>query len=90
MFEFTPSILLLYSPSHIPGTVSTGLIFPFSYMSTKYFHHIHSYTLSLYPPLSHWCQPPDRTRFAFLSSVFEKRHFCLRLLYREFHCDISM
>jgi hypothetical protein len=32
--KFTSSIILLYSPPPIPGIVSTGLIFPFSYMST--------------------------------------------------------
>jgi hypothetical protein len=31
--EFAPSIILLYPPSLIPGIVSTGLIFPFSYVS---------------------------------------------------------
>jgi hypothetical protein len=35
----TPSIILLYPHPPIPGIVSTGLIFPFTYMST-YFHHI--------------------------------------------------
>jgi hypothetical protein len=34
--EFTPSIILLYSPLSIPGIVSTGFIFPFSYMSTYF------------------------------------------------------
>jgi hypothetical protein len=41
--EFTPSIILLYPPSPIPGIVSIGLIFPFSYMCTQNLHHI-------YPP----------------------------------------
>jgi hypothetical protein len=35
-----------------------------------------SYTLSLYTP-THWFQLPDRTCSVFLSSIFEKRHFCL-------------
>jgi hypothetical protein len=35
-----PSIILLYPASPIPGVVSTGFIFPFSYVSTWYFHHI--------------------------------------------------
>jgi hypothetical protein len=30
-----------YLPSPTPGIVATGLIFPFLYMSTQYFHHIH-------------------------------------------------
>jgi hypothetical protein len=32
--EFIPSVILLYPPPHIPRTVSTGLIFPFSYTSS--------------------------------------------------------
>jgi hypothetical protein len=36
-----------------------------------------SYTLSLYPTLSSGYQPADRTCFTFLSSIFERRHFCL-------------
>jgi hypothetical protein len=28
-------------PPPIPGTVSTGLIFPFASMYTQYLHHIH-------------------------------------------------
>jgi hypothetical protein len=47
------------------------------------FFHFHTWiqnisTLSLYPPPSHWCQPPDRTCFIFLFSIFEKIYFCLR------------
>jgi hypothetical protein len=46
ILEFIPSIFLLYLPlPHIPGMVSTGLIFfPFSYMSTQYFHYIHPFS----------------------------------------------
>jgi hypothetical protein len=36
-----PSNILLYPPSPILGTVSTGLIFTFSYTCTRYLHHIH-------------------------------------------------
>jgi hypothetical protein len=36
--EFTPSIVLLYPPTPIPGIVSTGFIFPFSYLSTQCVH----------------------------------------------------
>jgi hypothetical protein len=35
IFEFIPSTAL-----PIPGIVSTGHIFPFTYMGTKYLHHI--------------------------------------------------
>jgi hypothetical protein len=44
----------LSPPPPIPGTVSTGLIFPFTYMCTQYLHHIHPPTpfpfLLLPPP----------------------------------------
>jgi hypothetical protein len=36
--DFTPSTTLL---SPVPGVVSTGLIFPFTYLCTQYLHHIH-------------------------------------------------
>jgi hypothetical protein len=52
MIEFIPSIILCYPLSPIAGIVLTGLIFPFSYMGKQYFYHIHSFTLSLYPPHS--------------------------------------
>jgi hypothetical protein len=83
--EFTPSIILLYPPSPILGIVS---IYIHEY--TIFLPYSPSYTLSLIltPPTD--THPPDRTCFAFLSSVFEKkRHFCLRQLYQMFHCDIS-
>jgi hypothetical protein len=38
----------LSPPPPIPGTVSTGLIFPYTHMCTQYLHHIHPLTLS--PP----------------------------------------
>jgi hypothetical protein len=46
-------------------------------MSTQYFHHIHLPHPFLTSSPSHWCQPPDRTCFAFLFSIVKKRHFCL-------------
>jgi hypothetical protein len=52
ILEFIPSIILLYLFFPILGIVSTGLIFPFSYMSTQYLHHIH-------PPYIH--PPPTIT-----------------------------
>jgi hypothetical protein len=41
ILEFTPYTSLLHSPSSIPGTVSTSIIFAFTYMFTYYLHHIH-------------------------------------------------
>jgi hypothetical protein len=56
ILEFTPSIILLYSVSPIPGIVSNSLIFPFIYMCTQwiYFHYIHPPTLfpHILPPLT--------------------------------------
>jgi hypothetical protein len=54
-----------------------------------------SYTLSLHhPPLHTATNPPDRTNFAFLFSVFIKEKndifVCLRKLHRKFPCDISI
>jgi hypothetical protein len=44
--------------------------------------HSASFSLSLYPPSSHWDQPPDRIHFTFLFFVFEKKLFL-------FICDRS-
>jgi hypothetical protein len=54
--ETDPSIILLYSPSPIPGILSTGIIFLFAYTCTQYLHHIH-------PPMpfSHLLSPPTGT-----------------------------
>jgi hypothetical protein len=41
VLELTPSTILLHPPPpRLPGIVPTGL-FPFTYMYTQYFHHIH-------------------------------------------------
>jgi hypothetical protein len=74
---FTSSVILLYLLSSIPGTVSAGLIFPFSYMRRNIPTIFSSYTLSLYPPPPTGTIPKDRTCFAFLFSNFEKQTFCL-------------
>jgi hypothetical protein len=41
ILKFTSSTILLYLPSPISGTVSTGAIFPFTYMYTQYLLYIH-------------------------------------------------
>jgi hypothetical protein len=61
--EFTPSIIL-YSPPLIPGIVSTGLIFPFTYMSTQNLYHIHPpipFPYILLPPTGTIPTPAVRT-----------------------------
>jgi hypothetical protein len=51
ILEFTPSTILLHSPSLIPWIVSTGLIFPFTYMCIQYLHCIHPTPFPyLFPP----------------------------------------
>jgi ACR3 family arsenite efflux pump ArsB len=57
--QFTPSTILLYPTlPPIPGTVSTRLLFAFTYMCTHFFAPgSPSYPLSPSPPPSHWCQP---------------------------------
>jgi hypothetical protein len=92
------------SPSpHIPGIVSTGITFLYSYSYTQYLLNIHSSSPS-YPfiPLPTYRynlpSPPtlakDRTCSALLFSDFDflkKRHFCLfKKLYRKSPCDIFM
>jgi hypothetical protein len=73
------SIILLYPSSPIPGIVSTGLIFLFTYMCTQYLHHIHPPI-----PISHFLPsptginphpPPGRTcsDFLFFDFVKEKK-----------------
>jgi hypothetical protein len=62
------------SPLPIPGTVSTGLIFPFSYMLYTYVHHIHPPT-----PFPYILPPPTGTnprQDLFFFSVIKKA-FCL-------------
>jgi hypothetical protein len=84
--KFIPFIILLYSPSPMPGIVSKGLNFPFTCMCIQYLHHIHtpthpfptSYVLP-FPPGSN---PPERTCSALLFPVSVKKKndsfVCLR------------
>jgi hypothetical protein len=54
IFKFTPSTALLYSPLPIPGIVSKGISFAFTYMRTQYLHCIH-------PPIPFPCHLPPHT-----------------------------
>jgi hypothetical protein len=51
-----PLSFFFISPPPIPGVVSTGLIFPFTYRSTQYLHHMHPPT-----PFLHILLPPIGT-----------------------------
>jgi hypothetical protein len=54
LIRLTPSIVLPRPLSPLYRTISTGFIVQFSYMSTKYIHHIHHLSLSPYalpPPI---------------------------------------
>jgi hypothetical protein len=85
------------SLSPIPGIVSTGLIFPFTYMCTQYLHHIHPPTpflhISPFPLVP--TPPPGRTCSAPILWLCKRKEkndiFCLfKILHREFYCDTSM
>jgi hypothetical protein len=65
-FSFIP-------PPPIPGVVSTGITFAFTYICIHFISlYSPSYPLSSPPPSSHWCQtsPQGRTCSAFLFSNF--------------------
>jgi hypothetical protein len=64
------------SPPSIPGTVSTGLISPFTYTCTRYLYHIHPPTPFPHIPL-HGTNPPDSTCLD-LSSGIKKQIWLLR------------
>jgi hypothetical protein len=79
-FEFTPPLLSFIPPPLVPVTVSTSIIFAFTYMYTNYFHCIHPPVLFPYHlPLPLVPTPtaalPSRTCSALLFSNFveEKR-----------------
>jgi hypothetical protein len=90
------SSFFFISPLPTPGIVSAGLIFPFTYMYIVFAPYSPSYTLSPHPPHSHWYQSLRQDLFCppILFSDFVKENngifVCLRELYREFSCDISM
>jgi hypothetical protein len=85
ILRYSWTYLLHLSPSStIPRIVSTGLIFPLTYMCFHWHtceHHVHLFTLSLPPPpLPTGTNPPGRTYSALLLSYFVKEkkwHFCL-------------
>jgi hypothetical protein len=78
--EFTPSIILLHpSPLQVPGVVSIGIIFAFTYMCTHFIApYSPSYPLSWTPSSSHWYHPSPGGRacsallfFDFVGFFFE-------------------
>jgi hypothetical protein len=75
--EFTSLSFSSIFPPPIPGIVSACPLFHFH----TWVHNISTtltfYTLSLYPPPSHWYQHPERTCFTFLFSIFGKNVFLL-------------
>jgi hypothetical protein len=84
--QFTPSIILLYVPSSFLRILSIGLIFLFSYMNTKYFHHIHPATpfFIFSPPI--FTNTPTGPFLPSYPLFFKKDIFvCLRYLQKEFH-----
>jgi hypothetical protein len=78
-------ILVKFHPLHhsplslLPSSVRivlTGLIFPFSYLSTKYFHRICTATSFAYILLSHWYLTSNSTFYLPVFHFFKKRHLC--------------
>jgi hypothetical protein len=67
-----------FSPLSVSGTVSTGIIFAFTYMCTRFLHNIHLPTLFLchlsHP--THWCQPSllDRTCSSSCAPILYKKN----------------
>jgi hypothetical protein len=91
MVEFTPYHSRLSPHTHSWNSSNRPHFSIFIHEYMIFPPYLPFYTLSLYLPPSHWCQPPDRTCFTFLFSVLKKHAFvCLYLLYKEFHCGISM
>jgi hypothetical protein len=82
---FTSSTILVYLPLPIPGIVSTGLIFPFTYVCTQYLHCIHPtmpFPHPFPPPTGATAHLHHSTCLPVLFSDFVKKkkkkwHFCL-------------
>jgi hypothetical protein len=74
--EFTPPSFSFIPRLPIPGIVSTGLIFPFSYI-TIFVPYSPFYTLSWHPPCSHWYQPGPALSSCSSFVGGKKRHSCL-------------
>jgi hypothetical protein len=74
-FNSPPPSFSFISPPPSPGIVSSGLIFPFTYMCTKYFQHIHPPTSYHYiVPFPLVPNPIDRICFTFMFSIFVKNN----------------
>jgi hypothetical protein len=58
----SPPPSFCYPSSPIPGIVSAGVIFQFTYMCTQYLHHIHPPTHFPTSP-HHWYHPPRQNLF---------------------------
>jgi hypothetical protein len=79
----------LFPPPPIPKSFNRYHFYTFIHEYIVFLSHSPFYTLSLYPPFSHWYQPPYRTCFTLLFPIFEKKFFVhSRYLSRVFHCDI--
>jgi hypothetical protein len=62
------SLIPFSLPPPVLRTISTGFIL-FSYVDTKYIHHIHPHSPFLCTP-SYWYSPPEKTYFIPLSFIF--------------------
>jgi hypothetical protein len=88
MLDSHPPVILLYPSSLSFLRIVTFLHFLHDYIIFPPYWP--SFNLSLCPSSSsHWNQSPDGGLFYLFSFIFEKKNFCLRELYREFHYDIS-
>jgi hypothetical protein len=71
IIEIIPSIVLLDPPPSIHRIISTGLIFPFTYMCTQYFYHINPpYHFLTSSPLPLVPTPQKRLQFCFKKVTF--------------------
>jgi hypothetical protein len=86
ILEFTHSIVLLYSLFPIPRIVSTGLIFPVTYLYIIFLPYSPPYTFCLYPPPFHWYQPSRQNLFCLPVLCFNKNKmtFLLKVSIQSF------